>query len=522
MATEKEAIKYITSKGNPYIHNSFSNSGVSDMYGIFSDTHIRAKYAEGASKIRSAITNTYQPPPGSTDILEFLSDLTKDLQETIKNEVKSDKLHTSGEKIELQRSIFNKETAKTEVVKYMKSVSQLNYSGETDFFQIVDGQFKNIQQYLSFLKRAIKDSEVLVNDRAISRFVTGYFLSKKNAEKDIRASFSEFNNALNEFIANNSNRLTAVSTRDLKGSQAKIEKDVARLQGYKTAIEQIQKIYGVEDTKRFLKNGPRVVEKGVNRLGGFLFEPICNDAINMSKHGLLKGLKSEMSGEKDARLTLSPEDQKYRKKKTTKNTEDLSFSYETTDDSVEASVVVREIPGASLKKITYKPGQPEQIAKIKSDNTLGFMFLKAGMTTTTGFYHEYAAVNMIANYRKAGSKFFDSSPMVSMYNYIKAGNLANALAGTLTKGDMSYFFIINHKVFKIPEILDSLSRGEGLFGVDHKLIPSQQALKDLNKYVDTPDTEDKDSNARSENVYSAILSAKMNLELKIASNLFRV
>lgn len=522
MATEKEQIKYVTSKGNPYIHNSFTNSGVPSMFGLFSDAHVRAKYAESANKLKTAIKDTYTPPPGSEDILEFMSNLTKDLQESAKQNITSETLHTSGEKLELQKSIFNKETSEREVVKYMKSVSQMGYSGGAEFFYEVDGQFKNLQEYLSFLKRAIKDSEVLVNDRAIGKFVTAYFLSKKNAEKEIRSSFSEFNSALNEFIDNNSNRLTAISSRDLKGSQRKVERDVARLQGYKTAIEQIQRIYGIDDAKRFLKNGPFVIEKGINRLGGFLFEPLCNDAINMSKDGLIQGLRSELAGEKDAKLILSPEDQKYRKKKTTKNTEDLSFFYETKSDSVTCEVVVHQIPGASLKKITYKPGQAFQSAKIKSDNTLGFMFLKAGMTTSTGFNHEYAAVNMIANYRKAKSDFFDTQPMVDMYNYIKAGNLANALAGTLTKGDLSYFFIINHKVFKIPDILDSLARGEGLFGVEHTLLPSQKQLKDLNKYLETPDIQKVDSETRSENVYSAILSAKMNLELKIASQLFTV
>ena len=288
---------------------------------------------------------------------------------------------------------------------------------------------------------------------------------------------------------------------------------MARIKAYKTAIEQIQKMYGISDQKRFLQNGPFVAEKAVYRLGGSLFEPICNDAVNMATNGAIKSLSSILSGEKDAKFIIEDKDKKYRTKQTTKNTEDISFSYKAGEESVGTSIQV-DLPGASLKKISLNYKKTEQSAKIKSDNTLGFMFLKAGMTTSIGFSSEYAAVNMLGNYQKAGSGI-KKDDMTSMYDYLKAGNLVYALSGTLSKGDNAFYFIVNHKVFKINDVLNNLAKGSDLFSVEHELKPAQKSLMYLNNISQYKDPDD-----RSENLYKNILAAKVYLELKIKTSLF--
>ena len=153
--------------------------------------------------------------------------------------------------------------------------------------------------------------------------MTQKLLNNQDKALDDRASFGNFNVALNQFLDSAEGKGIAVSNSRLGSSAAKIEKDVARIQGYKTAIEQIQKIYDIKAQKRFLQNGPFVVEKAINRVGGFLFEPMCNDAVNMATNGLMKSISSVLSGEKDAKFIVDEQFKKYRTKQSTKNTEDI-------------------------------------------------------------------------------------------------------------------------------------------------------------------------------------------------------
>mgnify|MGYP003493539945 CR=1 FL=1 len=515
MADDSLVVKYLTEKGNPYIHANFKNAGLDSgsIHALFSEQKIQAKYRDGSNLLKSKIRENYGSYVNGKPIISFLNNLVDDLQETIQAGANASKLHTTGEKLELKKSVFNKDTAEYEIVNYIKSVSQMSYSKGFDFFQKVDGELVNLDKYLNFLETAIKDSEVLVDDKRITDFVVKYFLDNQDKEKDVRASFGNFNEVLNQFLSSNEGKGITISPSKLGSSAAKIEKDVARIKAYKTAIEQIQKMYGISDQKRFLQNGPFVVEKAVNRLGGFLFEHICNDAVNMATNGAIKSLLSILSGEKDAKFIIEDKDKKYRTKQTTKNTEDISFSYKAGEESVGTSIQV-DLPGASLKKISLNYKKTEQSAKIKSDNTLGFMFLKAGMTTSIGFSSEYAAVNMLKKKKKAGSGI-KKDDMTSMYDYLKAGNLVYALSGTLTKGDNAFYFIVNHKVFKINDVLNNLAKGSDLFSVEHELKPAQKSLMYLNNISQYKDPDD-----RSENLYKNILAAKVYLELKIKTSLF--
>lgn len=516
MADDSLVVKYLTAKGNPYIHANFKNAGLDSgsIQALFSEQKIQAKYRDGSNLLKSKIRENYGSRVNGKPIIKFLNDLVDDLQETIQTGANASKLHTTGEKLELKKSVFNQETAEQEIITYIKSVSQLGYSKGFDFFQKVDGELVNLNTYLNFLDTAIKDSEVLLNNDKITQFVVNYFLNNQDKALDDKASFGNFNVALNQFLDSAEGQGIAVSNSRLGSSAAKIEKDVARIQGYKTAIEQIQKIYDIKAQKRFLQNGPFVVEKAINRVGGFLFEPMCNDAVNMATNGLMKSISSVLSGEKDAKFIVDEQFKKYRTKQSTKNTEDISFKYDAGEDSVSASIAV-DIPGASLKKISLNYKKDYQTAKIKSDNTLGFMFLKAGMTTTTGFSSEYAAVNMLGNYQKKGSGV-KKEEMTAMYEYLKAANLVYALSGTLTKGDNAFYFIVNHKVFRINDILNNLAKGSDLFAVEHELKPAQKSLMYLNNINNYSNPDD-----RSDNLYSAILAAKFNMELKIKTELFR-
>ena len=506
-------IKQYTESNNPYIHASFKNSGVDKMYNLFSEEKIRQKYAAGASKLKRSIRKNYGAKVDGKPIIAFLNDLMDDLQETMKQGVNASKVHTTGEKIEVSKSVFNKKTAKKEIQKYMKSVSQMGYSQGADFLERVNGELVNLNQYLNFLDRAIIDSEVLLNSNKISDFVINYFLQSEKLSAEERGSFSRFNSLFNDFLKSNEGKGIIISNGRLVGESTKVAEDVARLQAYKTAIEQIQSQYQEPDQKRFLKNGPFVVEKAVNRVGGFIFEPICNDAVNMSKIGLIESITSTLSGEKNAKIKLTKAMEKYREKSSTKNTEDISFRYHAGKDSVSTSISV-DLPGASLKKISLKKGSAYQTAKIKSDNTLGFMFARAGLTTASGFASEYAAVNIIGNYRKAGSGISKANNE-AVFEYIKAANLVYALSGTLSKGDSAYYFIVSHKVFKITDILSNLAKGGDLFAVKGELDPKQSNIVALNRMEDYSEAD-----ARSDAMYKKMLTAKYNLELKIKSSLF--
>ena len=55
MADDSLVVKYLTAKGNPYIHANFKNAGLDSgsIHALFSEQKIQAKYRDGSNLLSS-------------------------------------------------------------------------------------------------------------------------------------------------------------------------------------------------------------------------------------------------------------------------------------------------------------------------------------------------------------------------------------------------------------------------------------------------------------------------------------
>lgn len=144
--------------------------------------------------------------------------------------------------------------------------------------------------------------------------------------------------------------------------------------------------------------------------------------------------------------------------------------------------------GVSLKRSRSSMGQGK--INLKSSAKLGNI-LKKIFSNQKELYIFYSA---LSNYRRSSQGRYvynNKEQMESMYSFMKAAMFPWAAAGSLTKDDFAYFFVLNDKTYTVLDLLDKAGALGFTESVNLEFNPSQtqvaktygQLLKDNKKYL---------------------------------------
>ena len=485
--------KFMTSIGSPYIHYKWTPEeetqvSIPDTYQI---------YRQQKANFMKTIKNNFNTDFKNTkynDVFELLDELTLGLNsQNILNEA-SKGIHTSGERLNL----FTADGATVS-----RSFESLRYYGSNNIlFQEVDGELKNLKIYTDALENILTDSKIIFNTNAISEIAEEIMLQQAIANKTGEKLHSAImNQIIKQALDKNQGKILALG----KSTQlANFERFAAQLAIYKQVINGLSSSANIGSNKNFIQNIAYQIGITISRLGGFLYEPVVADMVNLAEEGVFSTIEAE-SGKSAGKMEVNIPKSRQKRLKTQKvvTTEDVQFYYKQTETGGEASLKV-QLPGASIKAIAYNPSARRQTVHIQTGTTLGEVILRSNIDIKRQYLIANTLIHKAAN-SKMGQDIRD---------YIAARNILNALAGTLNRGDASYFLIVNNKAFTVPQILDECARKGGSINAKISL-SGIQGIQNKNYFA-----EGELDDERSNRVWASLRAVNLNTLLMIQNILF--
>lgn len=492
---------YSVEKGAPYIHlkwNADERAQVTipNAYDVY--RYQKNKFKNTIAKTFTFNENKYK------NVFDLLDEISTGLNSSGILEKARQGIHTSGEKINLFTSNGGITSRSLEQLRY--------YQGNTVLFTQVDGELKNLQIYINTLENILDDSQIYFNSQMISSVVDEILIQQAAANKIGQKLSTQ---TMNELIR------TALDTyqgKFLKSSTdnklANYERFAAQLAIYKQTIARLGQGSLQGSDKHLIQNIAYQIGISISKLGGFLYEPAVAEAVNeahyLAEHEILNHLKAAAGGSAGKATVKGPKTriQNLKTKKVVK-TEDVQFSFIHGDKSIESNLSV-QLPGASVKAITYNPNKKFQEVHIQTGTTIGDVMARSNINTKQRYAIANALVHDGAN-SKTGKAARD---------FLAAKNILNALSGTLTQGDASYFLIVNQKVFTVPQILEECAKSSGLVTVKIAL-KGISGVKGVNsKYEAVGVSPRQAAIERSLHTWSALKNVYMNTSLLVGNSLF--
>ena len=492
---------YTAGKEAPYIHLKWN----ADERGQVALPNAYDVYRYQKNKFKNTIQKTFTfTETKYNNVFELLDEISTGLNDSGILEKARQGIHTSGEKVNL----FTAEGGITS-----KSLEQLRYyKTNTDLLTRIDGELKNLQIYIDTLENILDDSQIYFNSQMISDVVDEILAQQAMANKIGEKLSTQTMNALI------TNALDTYQGKFLKHSSsnklANYERFAAQLEIYKQTIARLGQgsLHGTD--KRLIQNIAYQIGISVSRLGGFLYEPAVAEAINeiqyLADYEILNHLKA-VAGLSATKASVKASKAKMQSLKTKKvvKTEDIQFSFVHGDKSIESNLSV-QLPGASLKAITYNPKKNFQEVHIQTGTTIGDVITRSNINVK----QKYAIANSLVH-DGANSKMGKAAR-----DFLAAKNILNALSGTLTQGDASYFLIVNQKAFTVPQILEECAKSSGLISVKvaFKGISGIKGIND--KYEAIGISPQEAAINRSIQTWSVLKNVYMNTSLLIGNQLF--
>lgn len=504
--------KMFTAEGNPYIHLTYANSGVPSMYGLFSKERTKKVYESQMAKLKTHVQNTYIPPDGE-DIFEYL-DLVKEGLESEFTEKNIMQGIATSAKVATFKNVFSPNAAK-QMELSLSAISQ--YGTNAHLFGKINGKMENLSTYIAEIDKIIKETKIEFDDDKIQEFVENFFLEQGGRPK---GSSKVFNAALTDFLNKNDHTLIARSNIKVQKGSTDFLRYAARLKATMEVLRRLESKNGLANSKegkRFYQGCAYNVSLLVSQVGGFLFEAIVPEVVTMASTGVLASISAIGGGSGKVEVQMTAEEKKKLNTQKVVRKADTLFTYNSNQNGISSSIAI-DLPGASLKGFTPNSKKQVKEIKIQSETTFNDIFVRGGIG---GTIEEYAIVNMLSSYRRVNQKFTNKEPMVNMYNYIHSKNILNALVGTLAKDDTAYFFIVNEKVFKSLDIIKSLANQSADMFLTMNMSPSQTAIKDMNKLIQTSAEESVDADSRSNILYAQIKNTKVSTALNMNNKLFK-
>lgn len=529
MARKKdiEMIRYSEAKkrngnGDHYIHYNYSNSGVPDLYERFSQEKTRAVYNNQITKLKRSVKKNYSGVLDEVeDIFKFLDTIKENLSpEIIEKEIMST-VKTSGTKV--KRNIFNPELGQYIKEDSNKSIASMSFFAKSSGVgnnQLVEDRLGLLNDYIETVDEILEDVEVHFNDKAIQEFVNNFIVM--TGDKPDTTS-STFRDAYDAFIKSVEGKDMTFSVRK---AGEKVDTFVKYAERAKVYLEMMKRLQAKENLtnneERFVKGLSKYIATLINQIGGFMYETVLKDTVNMANSAVLSSLQAATSGSKKIEITNLPKktiaDLKTKK---VVSKSDLRLTYDFNGSDIE-SVITLDIPGATVKAFSPSGGLDEfSDVHIQTGTTLKDLLLRSKIYDKA---ETYAMFNMLASYR-SGKKglTIPMKEMDLMHKYIAAKNILNSLSGVLTKEDTAYFVVLNEKVFTAPEIIRELGKANSsLFRMDRmELTPTQTAIAKANNFIDRPAAEsEEEAEERSNIMLDLLINAHVNTSLMVANRIF--
>lgn len=488
---------FTAGKGNPYIHLQWgvderAQATLPDVYSV---------YRNQKAKFKNTISRQFNFNEGKyKNVFDLMDEIAKGFDSSDILSKAYQGIHTSGEKVNLFTADGNVVTRSFEQLRYFK--------GNDLLFTQIDGELKNLQQYINAIEKILKDSQICFNSQMISEVVEEILTQQAIANRlGEKLSTKTMNEVMIDALDKHQGKFLQAKTDN---KLANYERFAAQLEVYKQLISQLGGQISTGSNKNLIQNIAYNIGITISRLGGFLYEPTVAEAIKLAEKGVFKTIEA-IAGTSAEKVKVTGPEPRIENLKTKKvvRTEDIQFSFLSTENAVDANVSV-QLPGASIKAITYKPTDKMQEVHIQTGTTLGDVIIRANLTIKQ-------------RYLVANSLIHDGANSKSGRNtraFIAAKNILNALSGTLNKSDSSYFLIVNNKAFTVPAILEECSKQNGLINVKASL-EGINDIKGLNdKYEAVGVSPSEAAIQRSINTWNALKNVYMNTSLLINNQMF--
>lgn len=206
----------------------------------------------------------------------------------------------------------------------------------------------------------------------------------------------------------------------------------------------------------------------IGKILGFLSEDFLANSLSFQEF-----VTDEMAGPllKNKKITISGS--------TSGTSSSDMFKVATTDIKLDLNISKKtgtisiNLPGVSLKRSRSPQGHGR--INLKSSAKLGNIINNVFADSQT-LYTFYSAM---ANYRRSSESHYiynDKNQMQDMYSYMKASMFPWAAAGSLTKEDFAYFFVINGKAYTVLNLLENIGASGFANSVDLSFDPTQQQI----------------------------------------------
>ena len=390
------------------------------------------------------------------------------------------------------KSMLEKDFVPQVDLEVQKFKEQLSTKDLNDLDQIL----KKVEAYVTAMDRSIEDGSFNM-DAILSD------LANPGNKKSFTALLDKYHKI--------SDGLYDIPFAQRNKTQKSISRYIATAQALKKAVE-----IGQTDGAK----GAFLVDKIKNSLSGYLSSYVGSYSETVLPDIINKKISESLDTYLIATGTgaFYSRDKELDKKTTNKTDTALNYVKTYTSSDGEKHTISLQLPGISQKVIGGLDAKTRNIS-IESGRPLGSVLQKISLFTNKS--EERIFLNLLGKaYYKGGSErspWFNNA-QEAWHNLIDV-YLIFALGGKLTSSDLVYFFVVNDKVFTVPEILKQAFFG----GKDKKFSAAGdfpkgaiQAAARLNKKNKNISAEE-----RSERVYSALTKIKVNTKLKTATELLR-
>ena len=507
--------------GNPYAHYNANALDQSQISNLFSLQKTKNMLAAQSKKLKTAQIKNLTKTNNVT---------TKDALKILKN--LEDTLKTGG--------VGTSADIKTGSSKLVGDLSA--YGLAKDIPKLLEKS--NLSEFNNAISEMVKEAEKIVNGPALDSLIESYLQENPNiifsAEgKELPQNVKTW---INKVIAKGSspkeNSLTLFKTKSGNPSN---DKEAVRLLTLVKIINTVMKKEGFQskDNLETISQMMHYLAISLSRFGGSMNEVLIRESVEGLESSILTNLNASLSGsnyvpivQNGKKISLS---QAKRQGVVSKADVLVSYNFQKEVDGNQISIKMKTPIGISAKKV----GNPDiKNISLSSGSTLGAVLSRCEDINRNEKYYLF---NIMANtkiqqpdtnvssYGKVGKRTDLSGSYGLAKNYLSAANILNSLVGTLTKKDMSYFFIVNDKVYRTTEIIQLVIEGKinlkmnispaYLGSLNNYLLKNKSNLKNYNKgysYKKSKTKYAKDrqmSLLRSENLYAQYINSKVNTKL---------
>ena len=368
---------------------------------------------------------------------------------------------------------FNKELEKTvrAMIKFMNNCTEIMNNGNT-------------QVYLDFLKKysgnspGLREALSQLGDTKALRILT------KTKEDLVESQFKELKNEEVELQSYIDNLNAQTSSVTKKGTVKSQEKNM---------VSYVRSLFQAQAQK-----------------AGELMEIIFTDVSNaLIETKLIKNISNNPNIRVEHTGTRAPV-----------GGGNTSFAKYTTDNylSLRADIPTK----LSMKRYKGFDGKSLSKVHLKNTNLRSMLNILEARTGLFGQQQRRAFYNTIANHRRhatksgkggGGGAVYSFKDINMYYNALNKIMLIPALAGSLTKEDLSTLFMINNKVYSIVDIIAQAAE-YGTIGNNWNAI--NQQVRAGHRWKPPEENKVKSGQERSNEVIESILNSKLNLSLSLS------